>query len=382
MHSTARRSGRAFGRAITCVALGGLILLASLLYEVAAVARLPQSDHPAELYSNQLCDDLRMTMTAAITDAKQSVVLMIYNLTDDSVIAALRQKAAQGVPVRVIVDAKACPAAKRRLGSQVTTLRRSPTGLMHLKVLVIDEQQVWIGSANMTYDSLRVHGNLIVAIHHPELARAVVERALALPASGHAPVMSPLAFALSEQEGELWFLPGGARAYERVLQLIGQAQSRLSIAMFTWTRPDFVQAVIAAAARGVQVEVFIDRRQGQGAGAEVVHDLVAAGIPVCLSRGDGLLHHKTLVVDDRILVTGSANWTRSAFKNNDDCFLVLNPLTAQQRQLFAQLWNLLRLEGDLQNHLLDRVEADSPLDPMRSHQCAFSESLSRARRVA
>lgn len=377
-----RKNLAAQRRLIASCLVAALMLLGSFFYEAVAVVRLPQSDHPAEFYTNQLSDDLRLTMTAAIASAKQSIVLMVYSLTDEKVISALKAKAAEGVSVHVVVDAKACPAAKRRLGSQVTTIRRSPTGLMHLKILVVDEEQVWMGSANMTYESLRVHGNLMIAMHHPELAQAIVARALTMPSSGTLAKVAPLVFGLPDQNGELWFLPNGVHAYEKVIHLIEQAKSRIAVAMFTWTRPDFVATIVDAFHRGVDVEVFIDRRQGQGVGAEVVHTLVNAGIPVYFNRGEGLLHHKSMMVDNQILVTGSANWTRSAFKNNDDCFLVLEPLTAEQTELLNRLWDRLRVEGEIQNHVFDRIEPLAPLDPLGGHECTLGESLTGTRRVA
>lgn len=316
---------------------------------VAAIAddRLPTGEHPAELYANQLRHDLRKMLINAIQKAEKSVMLMTYTISDRHIIAALKAKADQGVPVTVIVDAKASPKAKIQLGAGVETLRRSSAGLMHLKILVIDETQIWLGSTNLTYDSLRTHGNLIVEMDHKELAQQLLARARALPRSGLAPVADPVCFTLPEQTGELWFLPSAGQALQRILDQIATAQKSVKVAMFTWTHPDFTRAMIAAQGRGVHVEVVIDRRQGQGVGAETVHQLTRAGIPVYLSCGDGLLHHKTLMIDDRILVTGSANWTRSAFRINDDCFLMLEPLTQRQKDCLDQLWAVLLLEGEI-----------------------------------
>lgn len=325
--------------------VGCLLLLTVHLADVTGQVPLPKGDQPAELYANQLRQDLRRTLLAAIDGAQQSVVLAVYTLTDVQVIEALKRRAKAGVAVTVVVDAKASPKARKQLGPLVTTIRRSPEGLMHLKVLVIDGSQVWIGSANMTFDSLRTHGNLIGAVEHPQLAQEIKERLLGLPQSGQASPARPISFSLAGQQGELWFLPSADQAVERLLQLIDSAQKTVRVAMFTWTHSELTRAVVRAHRRGVQVEAVIDRRQGQGAGAETVYLLKGAGIPVSLSRGDGLLHHKMLLVDEEVLVNGSANWTRSAFARNDDCFMILSRLNESQKAYLSDLWRVLQLES-------------------------------------
>lgn len=361
------------------ILFGALLVLFVGLVDTLLTVRLPQGDEPALLYANQLRDDLQRTVVKAVESAKRSVMLLTYTLSDGQVIRALKAKAVEGVDVTVIVDAKASPQAKRQLGANVHTLRRSPPGLMHLKMLIIDEKLVWIGSANMTFDSLRIHGNLMVAMEHPQLAMHLLTYARALPQAGLSTPPPPILFALKEQQGELWLLPNSSGAAARLLALIASAQKTIRVAMFTWTRPDVTQAVIQAYQRGVDVEVVIDRRQGQGAGAETVHRLLQAGIPVALNQGDGLLHHKMMLVDASILVIGSANWTRSAFKNNDDCFLVLDPLTQSQRSRLEELWQMLLLEAE---HRLDGKKTDAMLYPLGGGHGALSKSFPRARGMA
>ena len=43
---------------------------------------------------------------------------------------------------------------------------------MHRKVLLVDGEEVWLGSANMTRDSLRMHGNLMVGIKDPAVGNS------------------------------------------------------------------------------------------------------------------------------------------------------------------------------------------------------------------
>ncbi len=335
-------------KSLLATVIGLLITLVVLASEAMAPVRLPQGHGPVELYSNQAGDDLRGTVLKAIASADHSILMAIYNLSDAKIIAALKSKAESGVPVTVIVDAKASPKAQKLLGPLVKTLKRSPTGLMHLKILVIDSKQVWIGSANMSFASLRTHGNMIVAMDNPSLATRIDSYLRAMPQIGAVTVAAPkpIRFAQEGQDGDLWFLPDMGPALPKLLELIDSAKMSLKVAMFTWTHPKLTEAIIRAHHRGVHVTAVIDNNQGTGTGAEVVHKLRQAGILTYLSKGEGLLHYKMAIIDDAILVMGSANWTRSAFARNDDCFLVLSPLSTDQQDYLGRTWGVIVHESD------------------------------------
>ena len=117
--------------------------------------------------------------------------------------------------------------------------------------------------------------------------------------------------------------------------------------MFTWTRTDLAKEVIAAADRGLTTEVVIDHYSGKGASRYIVELLKNSNVAVRLSRGGPLLHYKFLQIDNTTLVSGSANWTKAAFTQNDDCFIVIHNLTEEQNQKLNALWEVIWAETSL-----------------------------------
>lgn len=321
-----------------------LVLLLSWVTQSIAQPQLPDSTHPVELYSNQTRQDLQQTFSSAIHDAKNSVMLIIYSLTDERIIQALKDKSSQGVNVTVICDPKASRRVDRALGPGINTVKRFNNGLMHQKILVIDEKQIWLGSANMTTESLRAHGNLVAGFESPTLASAILNKAKAMEADNDEIVLHQEVL-IGEQPLELWFLPDDTKGIHRVKQILRSAQKTIKIAMFTWTRFDLANEVINAAKRGVHVEAVIDKQSGYGASAKVVALLQKEGIPVRLSTGSALLHHKFAYVDGKTLINGSANWTKAAFTQNDDCFIILDKLNEEQKQILDDLWSTIILES-------------------------------------
>jgi len=84
--------------------------------------------------------------------------------------------------------------------------------------------------------------------------------------------------------------------------------------------------------------VIVDLHSGLGASAKAVEKLKEAHVPVLLSQGVQLLHHKFIYIDESTLLTGSANWTKSAFYKNSDCIIALHRLNPDQKKFMSRLW--------------------------------------------
>jgi len=310
-----------------------------------------QIGQTAELYSNQTNDDLTHLFSSAINGAQKSVLLVVYSLTDPTIIRCLQNKSLQGIDVKVICDATASPRLDTQLKSNsnhanpIHVTRRFGPGLMHQKILVIDEQLVWLGSANMTTESLRLHGNLVAALDDSELANMVKEKASTLHEEGKATSFPHKSLSIGGQQIEMWFLPDNRDAIPYLKSMINSAQKTVKVAMFTFTRQDLANAIIEAKNRGVKAEVVVDHHSAKGASAHVVKLLKDNGVDISISQGGPLFHHKFLYIDNQTLVNGSANWTKAAFSQNDDCFLVFHDLTHQQKVSMDTLWETIMADA-------------------------------------
>jgi phosphatidylserine/phosphatidylglycerophosphate/cardiolipin synthase-like enzyme len=323
------------------------LLLFSLFWitEVAVDSKLPQSNEAPIFYSTQMRDDLKKNYLDALKGAKKSILLMTYTLKDSAILNLLKKKADEGIEVTVIYDLKASENAHQKLGKKVKLVKRGFGGLMHQKILVVDKTQVWIGSANITNDSLRVHGNMVVGMHSDALGKMIETKAASMQSKNNDIPFPSQEFLLKEQKMEFWLLPDNPHASKKILDLIRTAKKTIRVAMFTWTRQDFAAAVIQAYNRGVDVQVVLDYHSACGASVGVANQFLAAKVPLWFNQGNGLLHYKMMVVDGKVLVNGSANWTKAAFTKNDDCFMVLHDLSPEQQQWLEELWNVIILEG-------------------------------------
>lgn len=264
--------------------------------------------------------------------------MVIYSLKDPRIIQNLNNKAKNGVAVTLICDREASAGVEKKLVPQIDLCFRSSKGLMHDKLIIIDKEQVWIGSANFTHDSLKSHFNLMEHLRCPEVAALVLEKALQFKGNHLEKPLKRFSYSISGQKSELIFLPDDQEAVPKLAQLIDSAKKTVRVAMYTFTRSDLAEKLIAAKKRGVDVQVAIDQSTSQNASKKIVQLLNKNKVPLFFNSGNELLHHKYLLVDDKILAHGSANWTVAAFKQNDDCIMIHYDLTKEQKWVVNEAW--------------------------------------------
>lgn len=292
---------------------------------------LPSKKNPLTLYSNQCRDDLKLVFLHSIKDAKSSVFLIIYGLTDPDIIEALKARISQGIEVKIFYD----PSGSKDLASHFPRVAfpLKSTGLMHKKILVIDHKRVLLGSANLTETSLNLHDNLVLGCYHKGLCN-FLESSLS----------DTYVFDVQGQTLELWSLPEPEKkALAKIINAIATATKSLRICMFTFTNKEILQALLDAKKRGVTVEVAFDHYSAKGSSKETLEALTKAGIPTYVSQGGKLLHHKWCLVDEKTLILGSTNWTSAAFSKNDDCVIFLHDLNLSQKNVMKRIWNTLDL---------------------------------------
>lgn len=260
----------------------------------------------------------------------------MYGITDPDVVSILGKQASEGILVSIEYDKKASSA--KLLKTLPKTVKLSPSaskGLMHRKILVLDETTLFLGSANLTTASMRHHDNLVLGLHCPPLAAYL-----------RYPTSPSFSFTVNDMQGEIWLLPDkDLHALSKLISTINSAKKTIKIAMFTLTHPEIAEALIAARQRGVHVEAAVDYYTAKGASEKCIEKLRHAGISVILSQGQELLHHKWALLDDRVFIMGSANWTKAAFQKNDDFLIFFSSMHDSQIYFLKKLWKNISIES-------------------------------------
>jgi len=307
--------------------------------------------HDGEQAFQALCD--------AVSAAKKYIHLEYYIFQDDRtgrhLLSLLTERARAGVEVRLLTDAVGSWGLRRRT---TEALRQAgghfaeflPVALFskpfqlnlrnHRKIVVIDGQTAFIGGMNIG-DEYR---GLDPAIGHWRDTQARV--------------CGPAALRLQEIFAEDWHFSTGERCNgERFLitpdqpgsvlvEVIESGPDRTAEAIYrrlfvaitranhrVWlTTPYFIpdrailMALATAAERGVDVRLLLpgwsDHRFVLYAGRAHYEELLDVGVKI-FEYGPGMLHAKTMVVDDLWTTIGSANMDRRSFHLNWEANLVM-----------------------------------------------------------
>lgn len=106
-----------------------------------------------------------------------------------------------------------------------------------------------------------------------------------------------------------------------VAQAIDQAEAPYGadIAIYSVNRESIAGAVLRARARGAPVRMVLDTTMiGEPKEKAVLQRLLDAGVAMKRDTHSGIMHNKVVVVNRRLFVTGSFNFTNNATENNDE----------------------------------------------------------------
>ncbi len=139
---------------------------------------------------------------------------------------------------------------------------------------------------------------------------------------------------------EIFFTPG-ADCENQIVAALKGATTEVVAAVYSINNGRIVAALKAAKARGVRVRVLTDRTQAAGPSSKVI-DLVDAGVPLRVHSKHKIEHNKFVVVDSKVAINGSFNWTEPASKvNSENCAVMPEPnAVASYQGRFEQLWRL------------------------------------------
>lgn len=133
---------------------------------------------------------------------------------------------------------------------------------------------------------------------------------------------------------EVCFTPGGS-CTEAIVKEIVAARKTILVQAYSFTSPTIAEALVKAKARGVDVRVILDKSQRteKYSGATF---LANGGVTVLIDDKHAIAHNKVMVLDDKVVITGSFNFTKAAQERNAENLLVLRYKTLAAR--YTENW--------------------------------------------
>ncbi|MBN2084454.1 MAG: DUF1669 domain-containing protein [Anaerolineales bacterium] len=269
-------------------------------------------------------------LVRAIDEAVAGIDIASYDFDLLSVARALLRAKNRGVAVRIVVDTDNWhnEALAFLRGEGIPVAGDGREGLMHDKFVVIDGREVWAGSMNLTVNDAYRNDNNLLRIRSAELARIFTaefeEMFLTKRFGPSSPFRNPAAAVqIGAGTMEVLFAPEDMVA-SRVIRAVREARSSIHFLAFSFTSGPIAEAMLGRLPDGLALFGVLEGTQARSNSGAQFGVLEAGGATVYLDANPRNMHHKVIILDGRIVIAGSYNFTESAEKKNDEDLLILD----------------------------------------------------------
>lgn len=216
--------------------------------------------------------------------------------------------------------------------------------LMHDKFWIFDGKTVWTGSTNITVNGIYKQNNNVIVIQSAETA-AIYEREFDEMWAGE---FGPRSTSTVDQQSVVVnntpiqvLFASEDDVIDHLLPYIEGAQSNIRFLAFSYTHDSLGDAMLARAKDGVDVSGVFETVGSETEYAELTK-MYCAKIPVRQDGNPSFLHHKYIVVDDHIVITGSLNFSESADDSNDENVVVIDNADIARLYVeeFQRVWDI------------------------------------------
>ena len=118
----------------------------------------------------------------------------------------------------------------------------------------------------------------------------------------------------NDQKNEVFFSPGDD-CRNAIVHALRHAIHSVQICVFTISDNLIAEEILHCKKRRVQVKIITDDNKSFDLGSDIKR-LDEQGIAVKMDTSPNHMHHKFAIIDNSKLITGSYNWTRSAYTKN------------------------------------------------------------------
>ncbi len=300
---------------------------------------------------NNLQGSIPETLIALINSAEQAIHIAAFEFNLTPVAEALIAAHRRGVQVLWLTDDDYGVEADAKEGREQFAMlldagievRYDDRGaLMHDKFFIFDNAVVWTGSTNVTVNDNFRNNNNVIVLYSPEVAAIYTQEFREMWVGQLGPkspskVMNQ-SLVVDGTPLQILFSPED-NVISHLIPLVEQAQTSIRFMAFSFTHDGLEAAMEKRAAAGVDVKGIFETR-GSETEFSALPKLYCAGLPMRQDGNPGTFHHKVIVIDGQIVITGSLNFSANADESNSENTVVVKNVEIAQLYLdeFDRRW--------------------------------------------
>ena len=251
---------------------------------------------------------------------------------------AIENAKKKGVQIRIVYEVKENQPPREEMNDflntienkrsdEITENKKLTSMLMHNKFIISDKKRLMTGSMNFSRTGFSgFNANNIVIIDSPALSEYYTKEFDQMYSGKFHTLKNPLdstnTFTVGTTKISAYFSPQDKTVEKALVPLIENAQSYIYLPVFVITHKKLTQALIDAKNRGVDVKIILDATSVRS--NHTTHEILReAGIPLKTENYAGKVHNKSMIIDDKYVITGSMNFSNSGENRNDENCLVI-----------------------------------------------------------
>ncbi len=290
-------------------------------------------------------DSCKETLISLIKDSNKTIDCAIYDITSREVADALISEKQQGTEIRLVTDKGRSQTKSSLVGDLKSAgisvlISPSENSYMHNKFCVFDDNISLIGSTNFTENSFSQSYNNILVFENTELSKTLKEKIDSFYLGNFSKDSSVLGKTFDENFS-IYFCPN-ENCKTQVLNQISNAEKSIVCMMYSFTLDDFGDALVEERKTGTNIKVILENQQTSQ--YSEYEKLKAEGIEVIEDNQSYLMHNKFCVFDDKVVTTGSMNFSNNGTNNNDETLVIIKDQNISKQyldnfQMHWQAWN-------------------------------------------
>ena len=266
-----------------------------------------------------------------IDSCNKTIDLALYSIGEQKeIVDALRRAKARGVKIRSVVDyskniSEIYPETVKFADEFDSRFDKTEI-LMHNKIFIFDDKRVLVGSTNISStDSGGYNANISIIFNSAQIAsyyKTEINQMLEGKFSKRKTEFSPLNVELGNFKIRIFLLPKSNANSDYIIPAIQNSNNEILVSAFYLTDKNIISELILARKRGVKVYILLDALGASNFKNRILQ-LRNNNIPTKIENWGGKNHEKTILIDNKILITGSSNFSVNGLYKNDENITVI-----------------------------------------------------------
>jgi len=272
-------------------------------------------------------------LIAAIKRSKKSFYGAFFDISSIKIANEIIAAYKRGIDVKLVTDNSTFSgeAITKIYESGIPIVPSTGKGLMHNKFAVVDNIFVFTGSYNTTENCAHKNNNNAIIINSPEIAEIYLAKFSEMfdhrifgdkrNIGAFSKLQRKYYVKLDDMDINVYFAPEDN--VEKIIHgRIAKANKSVKFMQFSFTSNAISDIMIKKFKEGVEVKGVFERKGSKTEYSQYTKMKIES-IPVRLDGNRYAMHHKVIIIDDDIVITGSFNISKNANRRNDENIVII-----------------------------------------------------------